>query len=274
MKSLNYQILLILTIILSTNVKHSSAAFEKKFFGSRYIGSGYTGIASNLARFPTLNNSANLNDIETPGVHLHGQDFYGIKPLYLAALDMHAKLWSIPCGVGTIQYGNDNYKELTIKTGFGKDYGNLKIGITINFHSLQIRNYGETNTLGFSVGCNYRIHNKVLFGMLLDEFNQPSLGSSGEKIPQCFIVGFELLPEKDTRLRMDIMKSSRDPFTYHFGMEYNLNNKLLICFGYREKIDAMTCGIVLSYFRLEVGYAMNYHLVLGVSNTISFGYEL
>jgi len=249
-------------------------AFEKKGFGPLFAGSGYTGVASARTHFPTLNNPALLAQITNANVQFHGQDFYGIRSLYLTAADFHTKIRGHAAGLSIIKYGNNNYQEISLSSALGKQYGPLKIGLRCNLHLLQIKNYGQTKSVSITIGAAYAINHRIRIGLLLDNINAPELGSSGEYIPQNYNSGIEITAADEIKIRLDISKNQEDSFEYHFGVDYQLSRELLICFGYQEKIGSVTCGMVLSYFRFELGYAMNYHMVLGASNILSIGYEL
>lgn len=248
-------------------------AFEPRLSGSRYIAAGYTGIASAQTLFPVLSNPAKLAAVRRFGLDADYQDYYGLKSVRLLALDIHGRFFRRSWGIGITEFGNNLYCEREFQFGFAQQTGGFSTGITVSACNLEIARYGSATEWGVSVGGLYNVSNALSGAFIFRNFNRAAIGASGERIPGSLMFGLEYMPVEGVYLRGEISKTDEMPFDYRYGMEYILSKQCIVMCGYREQAGSVCLGASFLFRRLQIGYALEYHMVLGGKNCVSMHYD-
>lgn len=252
----------------------SKAAFEAKGHGTSYIGSGQSGVASTNGDFGIFINPAKLAGNSSTQIGLFYRNFYQISGLDQISLYANGRPLDIPLSLGVTRFGNNLYAETEIRLGSAYNFEDILIlGISFNLYSLHIKNYGDALTFGFDFSGIYRINEIIRAAFVVSNINEPEIGSTKNKLPAYLAVGISYRPLKMIEMNLDIVKEKKSGFDYRFGVNYNINNWFSVMAGFRQLVNSFTGGLKFSFNQLDLGYAMEYHPVLGLNHSISTTYE-
>jgi hypothetical protein len=248
------------------------AAFEPKCIGSQYVGAGCTGILSESIRFATFVNPAKLVGNQEYRLDVYVQKYYALKSLYLKALDCTGLIRTIPLGIAISKFGNELYEETEIVLGSALKINNLYAGFSLRYYDLHISRYGSSASMGVSLSGIYLMSDATRLGFVLINLNEPEIGKCRGKIPVTFELGLQHEPAENIYLRIEVSKTDDYPFDYRFGLEYDVAETFSLLCGFKEKSNSVCLGTSVAYGKLCFSYAFDYHIVLGLTNTLSMGY--
>ena len=264
-----FSVILILNLISTLN-----AAFENKGGGGGFIGAGSSGIASEETAFSEIINPAKIYFFNASHINLYYRNFYLISGLDQIAISSNFFVHKIPIGISIDRFGNKLYSEYTATIGSSiKIIDSLAIGYKINFYHLQIKNYGSASSYGFSIAAFYKINRSFRTGFIFENISESKIGNSNEKIPMNLALAFSYNPVPEIELNFDIFKDNRFDFEYRAGLYYTLNKWFKIMAGFRSEVNSFSGGIQIKKYNFSIVYAVSYHSLLGISNTLSMGYE-
>ena len=271
MKIRNYIFTVISIIILYVPLY---AAFENKGSGSVFVGTGSSGIASEETAFSVIINPAKLSFINKSNIFLYYRNFYLIRGLDQISLAANLRFGKIPFGFAIDRFGNDLYSEYTVSAASAFEIiDSLSIGCKINFYHLQIKNYNSASSYGISLSAIYKVTKSFRAGFVYENITESTIGSAGEKLPMNLALAFSFNPISQIELNFDIFKDNRFDFEYRAGLYYNLNKWFKLMAGFRSYVNSYSGGFELKKYGFSFIYALSWHSVLGVSNTLSVGYE-
>ncbi len=267
----NFLIAIILIIYLSVP---SFAAFENKGGGSGYIGAGSSGIASNETAFAVILNPAKLAYVRNPEIYLYYRNFYLIQGLDQISLAANLRFGKIPFGFSVERFGNTLYSEYTLSAaGAFEIIDSLSVGCKINFYHLQIKNYSSASSYSISLSAIYKVNKFFRAGFIYENITESVIGAARQKLPVNMALAFSFNPLPQIELNFDIFKDNRFDFEYRAGLYYSLNNWFKLMAGFRSLVNSYSGGIELKKYGFDFIYALVWHASLGVSNTLSVGYE-
>ena len=250
------------------------ASFENKGSGSGYIGAGSSGIASDETAFSVFINPAKLSFINKSEIVLYYRNFYLIKGLDQVSLAANLRFGKIPFGFAVDRFGNDLYSEYAVSAaGAFEIIDSLSIGCKINFYHLQIKNYNSASSYTVSLSAIYKVTKSFRTGFIYENITENTIGSAAEKLPMNMALAFSFNPISQIELNFDIFKDNRFDFEYRAGLYYFLNKWFKLMAGFRSSVNSYSAGFEIKKYGFNFIYAFAWHSVLGVSNTLSVGYE-
>ena len=248
--------------------------------GARFTGIGNTGIALQDV-YSLVSNQAGVANIESPIL-----SFSFERPFLETDISSQAVLFVLPLSLGVLGYTISNY-------GIPKAYSNLKSGLsfsrsfgpqlamamTVNYHQLQIPNYGSDNALTIEFGVQYSFLEGWIIGAHIENpghfyykvqnyYKIPSkirLGNS-------FKVNEQVLISIDGTFRLNENLDLNKNLDTNLGLEYALAQYL-----------KLRGGISINHFQQYTGFGIHYqnflfdvaailHPRLGVSPQIALSY--
>ncbi len=263
-------IALIFLLFLCASVR---AAFEPKGYGTTFIASGYSGIASDNAAFALFINPAKLALIPSPGIDLFYRNFYQLADLSQITFSSVIPVWGAPLGFGISRFGNKLYAETDLRVAAAwRIWQPFILAASANIYHLQIKRYGSAVSFGFCLAFNYKVNADFSTAFLISNLNEPRIGAARERLPVYASLGFCYRFFDQLSANLDIVQEEGRPFDYRFGIRYRVQPWFRVMGGFRDIVNSFTTGFDVNYASLRVGYALEYHPILGVSHSISTSY--
>jgi hypothetical protein len=180
---------------------------------------------------------------------------------------------SFSFGGGTYIFGKtDYYQEMVLTLAFGyelKDY--LSFGSNLKYMRVSFSpTYMALSVWGTDFGAIFKFDDKVQFGMVIKNFNQPELLDNSDDIPTIFSSGIAVFPYEEVNLVFDFSYDKRYKGQLHFGQEVKLIKNLPLRFGIQTSPARYALGVGFNFEKMNVDYAYLNHPVLGGSHKVSF----
>jgi len=180
---------------------------------------------------------------------------------------------SFSLGGGTYIFGRANYyQEMVLTLAFGyelKDY--LSFGSNLKYMRVSFSpTYMALSVWGTDFGAIFKFDDKVQFGMVIKNFNQPELLDNSDDIPTIFSSGIAVFPYEEVNLVFDFSYDKRYKGQLHFGQEVKLIKNLPLRFGIQTSPARYALGVGFNFEKMNVDYAYLNHPVLGGSHKVSF----
>jgi hypothetical protein len=180
---------------------------------------------------------------------------------------------SFSFGGGTYIFGKtDYYQEMVLTLAFGyelKDY--LSFGSNLKYMRVSFSpTYKALSAWGTDFGAIFKFDDKVQFGMVLKNFNQPKLLDNSDDLPTIFSSGIAVFPYEEVNLVFGFSYDKRYKGQLHFGQEVKLIKNLPLRFGIQTSPARYAFGVGFNFDKMDVDYAYLNHPVLGGSHKVSF----
>ena len=245
----------IIIAVLSTPV-FLYAAFEKNEVGAQPLALGNACAALAASPFALYYNPANIQYIASFQFAFSYQNYYGIPEINQINLiaNHHLKEW--PLSLGVNRFGNNLYQEMQLILGSStRLMEHASIGLSVQYYLLQIKNYGQSSTWGVNLGFQYTLVKNFDMGIHITNINQPVLGESREKLPQCFSIGFCYRPICTLNLLMEFFRDVSFGQDYRAGIEYNLSKYFVLRTGIIDQYNTVNLGFGIILKNLMIGYS-------------------
>lgn len=257
------------SVFLSSNLL---ASFEQKATGVSHIGLSLAGIASLSGDFQSFINPS-LIGTDGKSISLFYKNHFGIKDLNQISLHGQFSIQSWPVGLGVSRFGNKLYSEtqLTLASSYAIDE-DVIVGASSSIYFLEIKNYSNDWTFGFSLAILYTINSSINIAAVINNLNEPEIGSAKEALPVSGTIGIMYSPLRDIELLFDVYKEDLFDFEYRVGARINVINSINILFGFREEINSFSTGLEYITDGYSIKYGVDIHPVLNVSHALGFSY--
>lgn len=252
------------------------AAFEHLQYGSRSAAMGDAMVAVGGNEWSAFINPALLPTVPERTLAV----YYAPQPFELKELARGAATYLEPSPFGTFslsasRFGFDLYRETRIGLSYGNDLAELvHAGVTLNYYSLSIRNYGSAATFGVDVGLLVGISESVHWGFTASNLNAPTIGAAREKLPQRFSTGIAYRPIYDGTLVAALVKDIRHPVELRLGVEYTFVDIVAVRAGTSSDPNTLNAGLGIAYAFARVDYAFSSHSELGPTHQFSLALTL
>jgi hypothetical protein len=229
--------------------------------------------------FSLFNNPAGLAQFNWREVGI----YYSPAPFGLTELSNGYVAYKEPFNFGSISiggmtYGFELYRESKIVLGYSYNYENILFaGLTFNYHSYSIQNYGSTGVIYFNLGGLVYILDELRWGFVVNNLNRASIADIDDQIPMVLSTGFSFDILKNFPLNFSLEKDIRFNPTVQFGIEYEIIEYLSLRAGTSNDPSRFTAGLGINYSIFSLDYAFFTHQDLGLTHQagilISFGKE-
>ncbi len=261
-----------LILLIFFSVSTLFAAFERKGTGASQIGLSLAGSASFNTSFSSFINPA-LVGKEKESVGLFYQNYFGLRELNQISLHTRFSINSWPIGIGISRFGNKLYSEteLVVASAY-KINDDLIIGAGSSIYFLEIKNYNSSFTVGLSLSLLYSISPQLNIAMVVNNFNEPQIGSAKETIPLSGTLGIMYAPINQVELLFDVYKEDFFDFEYRMAARITVINGINMLLGFRENINSFSAGLEYRTEGYSIKYAIDIHPIINVSHALGFNY--
>jgi len=238
--------------------------------GAKQISLANSDVALSNDVFAIFNNPAGLAQINWREIGI----YYSPAPFGLSELANGYVAYHEPTSlgsftIGAMSYGFELYRESKLALSYSNIY--LKrffYGLTFNFHSLNIKNYGNDYSFYLNVGALIYIHNNFRFGFFVNNINRATFSDEKSQKPTSFDFGFsyDILPELAANI--SVQKDYNFKPTFNFGIDYDLVDNLSIRSGFSNNPSKYTAGIGINYSSFSLDYAIFSHSDLGLTHQV------
>ena len=267
---------LLLTLIIVSSGYH---VFSQQNAGAKQVAMSNSDVASGNDVFAIFNNPAGLAQVNRrqAGVYYSPAPF-GFTELANGFIAYNEPFSFGSIGIGGMTYGFDLYRETKFLTAFSYNYDNKFFGgITLNLHTLSIKNYGSDISYYFDIGGLAYLSNDLRIGFSAHNINRATFGNEDDQIPMVFNSGLSYDVLDNFRLNAATEKDIRYPFSFLFGIDYDIIKYLSLRTGFSTEPSKYSAGIGINYSIFRFDYAIVTHTDLGLSHQagviISFGVE-
>jgi hypothetical protein len=245
--------------------------------GARQISLSNSDIALANDAFALFSNPSGLSQLNWREVGIYYSPApFGLSELangYIAYLEPF-NFGSI--GIGGMTYGFELYRESKITAGYSYNYNNIFfIGLSANYHSFSIQNYGSTGVLYLNIGGLAYVIDNLRWGFAIDNLNRASLADADDQIPMVFNTGLSYNVIDDLSINLALEKDIRFVPSVKLGIDYDIIEYLSLRFGTSNEPSKFSAGVGINYSLFSLDYALFTHPDLGITHQagiiISFG---
>lgn len=269
---LYYTIIIICSLTLS--------AYSQYNPGAKQISLSNSDVALSNDVFSLFNNPAGLAQMNwrEVGVYYSPAPF-GLSELANGYIAYH-ELTSIGSfAVGGMSYGFDLYREAKFSVGYAFNYSNKFFGgLTINYQTVSIQNYGNDGALFFNIGGLAYIADNFRLGFAFQNINRASFGKEDDQIPVVFNTGLSYDADNELTFNFAVEKDIKYKASFQFGINYDIIENLSLRTGFSNEPSKYSVGVGINFSMFSLDYAMFTHNDLGLTHqagiVISFDREL
>jgi len=229
--------------------------------------------------FSLFNNPAGLAQLNWREVGIYYSPApFGLTELSNGYVAYHEPFTFGSIGIGGMTYGFELYRESKVVLGYSYNYENILFaGLTINYHSYSIQNYGSTSAFYINAGGLVYILDELRWGFFVNNLNRASVADIDDQIPMVFATGLSFDIIQNFSLNFALEKDIRFNPSVQFGIEYDIIEYLSLRAGTSNDPSRFTAGIGINYSIFSLDYAFFTHQDLGLTHQagiiLSFGKE-
>ncbi len=259
----NHKNIILLLIVFAFFVNSNGQSLP----GAEAVALSHSNTASAKNIFSLFTNPAGLSFIEKREIGI----FYSPSPFGIAELSSGNFAYSEPTkignfSIGILHYGFDLYKENNFTFGYAKKFfNNVALGLTVSYNTVTIKNYGNSGTLNFSLGGNFKIHKNFDIGFSIIN---PLQNTEQDNLSPLYNIGLAYYPLEKASVNVAVAKDWNFPFSFRFGVEYPLIKFLFLRLGIQNEPNTFSGGIGIPYSIFKLNYAFTSHQILGLSHYI------
>jgi hypothetical protein len=185
-----------------------------------------------LDAFSFRSNPACLGAVKDVLTGVSGERKWMLKELDNYQIAASCSLGKGGLGIRLQRSGDTDYSEQALELGYGKNLGQLEIGIHFGYLRDQAAGYGEVGFGSSGLGMRFHISEKLITGW---ELGLPVFGRAGktmaERAPQFFRMGFGYELRTDLFLALQAEKNSGIPLNVICSLEYRYAEQFFFSFG-------------------------------------------
>jgi len=242
--------------------------------GARSIATGQTGVAVPNDHWAVFSNSSLLQTDETQ-VSFYGFRYVGIAEITDAAASATLPVKNGAIGVGIHRYGFQLFNETRFRAGYKQQWEQFHAGVVINYnHVQQGGGYGSAGAFGVDLGIAGQIAESLWFGARSTNVNQPSYAETEEELPRELAAGLSYFPSPGVMLTAEAVKDVRFPASFRVGFDAELIKGLNARAGATTNPDTYSIGFGYSTSAWQVNFAVQQHVLLGLSPALDIGISI
>jgi hypothetical protein len=256
-------------LLFATNT--AFCAFERSSHGSKAVGMGGASVAEPQNQWAAFSNPGSLASVNQRSLSI----FYSPAPFELKELARGSFSFVEPVSFGVFslsgsRFGFELYREVMAGVSFSRRLADqLQIGLSLDYYSLSIQNYGSASSLGLDVGLLLNLSDDVRWGVSALNINAPTIGVAKERLPQVFSTGICYNPIPEATINAELQKDIRYPTELHVGVEYTMFEVLSVRGGISGEPSTLNAGLGIRYSIFQFDYAFSEHPDLGMSHQMS-----
>ena len=265
------------TIIIICSLTLS--AYSQYNPGAKQISLSNSDVALSNDVFCLFNNPAGLSQMDWREVGV----YYSPAPFGLTELANGFVAYHEPTSIGSfaiggMSYGFDLYRESKFSLSYSYNYLNKFFsGITINYQTVSIQNYGNDGALFFNIGGLAYVSDFFRLGFSIQNVNRASFAEEDDQIPMVISTGLSYDFANELTINFAVEKDIKYKASFQFGINYDIIEYLSLRTGFSNEPSKYSAGIGINYSMFSLDYAMFTHNDLGLTHQagiiISFGRE-
>lgn len=255
-----YTIIIICSLTLS--------AYSQYNPGAKQISLSNSDVALSNDVFSLFNNPAGLSQMNWREVGV----YYSPSPFGLSELANGFVAYHEPTSIGSfaiggMSYGFELYRESKLSLGYSYKYLNkFFTGITINYQTVSIQNYGNDGAIFFNIGGLAYVSKFLRLGFSIQNINRASFGNEDDQIPMIFNTGFSYDVVDELTLNFAVEKDIKYKASFQFGISYDIIEYLSLRTGFSNEPSKFSAGIGINYSMFSLDYALFTHNNLGLTH--------
>ncbi|MCX7611526.1 MAG: hypothetical protein N2043_08080 [Ignavibacterium sp.] len=255
-----FSILLILSI----------GIFAQRNPGAKQIALSNSDVALSNDVFSLFNNVAGLSQINWREIGIYYSPApFGIKELANGYISYIEPSLYGAFSIGAMTYGFELYRETKLLVGYSNEFQKkFFYGISINFHNVNIKNYGSDLSYYINIGALAYLLNNLRFGFLINNVNRATFSNEKDQIPTYMNIGLSYDILNELTLNISIDKDLKYAHSFQFGIDYDIIEHLSIRSGFSNNPSNYSAGIGINYSMFNLDYAIFSHSDLGLSHQI------
>ncbi len=218
--------------------------------------------------FSLFNNPAGLSQLNWReiGVYYSPAPF-GFSELANGFIAYNEPLPFGSAAAGAMTYGFELYRETRVTAALSYNYLNrFFAGLSLNYHSVSIENYGGADCFYIDAGGLLYITNYLRWGFSVHNINHTSYRNYEDQIPVILNSGASYDITNKFTINAAIEKDIRYNASVMVGVDYDLIKYFSIRTGFSNEPSRFTAGIGIHYRFLNLDYAVFMHNDLGLTH--------
>lgn len=255
-----YTIIIICLLTLS--------AYSQYNPGAKQISLSNSDVALSNDVFSLFNNPAGLAQMNwrEVGVYYSPAPF-GLSELANGFVAYHEPTQIGSFAIGGMSYGFELYRESKLSLGYSYNYLNkFFAGITINYQTVSIQNYGNDGAIFLNLGGLAYVSNILRLGFAIQNINRASFGNEDDQIPVIINTGFSYDVVDELTLNFAVEKDIKYKASFQFGINYDIIEYLSLRTGFSNEPSKFSAGIGINYSMFSLDYALFTHNDLGLTH--------
>ena len=223
------------------------------------------------------NNPAGFASIKDINIGFAYQNKFMLKELGYKNAGLLLPLNTGVIAVSFSQFGYNIYNENIIGLGFARNFSDkLKIGLKLDYLLFNFSGkYEDRFVPTFELGMQYNINKSLCLGAYV--FNPVGVkikSLNKDKIPIIMRLGLSYYINEEFLVTSEIEENFEYDFSYRFGLEYELYEKLFIRSGFQLNPELFTFGLGYHYERFIFDICAQMNQILGASLNCSFIFKI
>ncbi|KAB2838402.1 MAG: hypothetical protein F9K45_11390, partial [Melioribacteraceae bacterium] len=216
---MNPQHVILIALLIVSIYKTCSAQILP---GAKQIALSHADVAGNEDVFSVFNNPAGLSKVSGTQVGIYySPSPFGLKQLENGFGAITKNFVFVAAAAGFSTYGFELYKENKITLSFAKNITeNFSAGVSVFYHNLQIKNYGNDNTISLTFGCNTNLSENLILGFAAQNITRSTYGNESNHIPTLLRTGLSYSIQKNLIVHFAFEKEIENPLSLRFGIDY------------------------------------------------------
>lgn len=243
-------------------------------YGPRITAMGGAGVALQDV-WSVQKNQAGIAALKSPMASLAYENRFLIKEISTKSGAFVLPINKFVLGAAFQAYGVNAYNEtrggLTLARAFSPK---LLTAISVNFHQLQIANYGNTKAFSIEVGVQYQALENLWLGAHIANPNSSKYGANTDQIiPAHIQFGGSYKFSDKLILSTEFEKVLDNQADFKTGLEYKVVSAFALRGGVSMNPFKQYAGFGLELEKFLFDFGISSHPILGYSPQISLGYE-
>ena len=178
-------------------------------------------------------------------------------------------------GLSYQRYGVPAFREERTAFCYARNFGDkLYAALNFNYHSLNIENYGVTQTYSVEAGLQYRLNPKFTLGVhVANPSRSIAINETYANLPFRFQIGASYNFSEKVMFCSAYEHNFGKQTDAKFGMEYQIFSLLYLRGGVSANPFKQYAGFGVNYHQLRLDIATSSHPALGYSPQIALSYE-
>lgn len=245
------------------------AIYSQSGPGARQTAMGNSGVALADDAFSVFNNPAGLAQMDWRELAV----FYSPSPFGLKELSSACAAWHEPVGYGSLAagfttFGFQMYRENTVLLGVSHKFRSVLLGLTVNYHTVSIINYGTASAFYFNLGALVTLTNEVSWGLCVSNVTRSTVGGEAGQLPYGFSSGLAFSPSEDMVISASAVKQEGFAYDLRGGIEYLPVPFIALRSGFSSETNRFSAGLGIIYKWIQLDYAVFTHDDLGLTHQI------